>query len=66
MKNLIELEHVLDALDSLADTFFAIDFANQNRSFVLPEFALTIPAETMKMYTEKAKEIYVAMLKERG
>ncbi|MBQ2743726.1 MAG: hypothetical protein IJF32_13120 [Oscillospiraceae bacterium] len=31
MDTLIELEHVLDNLDFLADTFCAIDLANQNR-----------------------------------
>ncbi len=63
MDKLIELERVLDNLDFLADTFCAIDLANQNRAFSLPECALTLPAEMLKTYTEKAKTLYAELLK---
>lgn len=63
MENLIKLEHVLDSLDYLADTFYAIDLANQNQAFALPEFALTLPTEMMKTYTKEARGICREMLK---
>lgn len=65
MDTLIELEHILDNLDFLADTFCAIDLANQNRTFALPECALTLPAEMMKTYMEKARSLYAELLQNR-
>ena len=48
MQNLTELEHILDNLDFLADTFLALDAVNQNRAYIIPRAALTVPAEIMK------------------
>ncbi len=65
MDTLMELERVLDNLDFLADTLCAIDLANQNRAFSLPECALTLPAEMMKTYMEKARSLYTELLQNR-
>ena len=65
MQNLTELEHILDNLDFLADTFLALDVVNQNRAYIIPQFALTVPAEIMKQYTERAKMIFDELIKEK-
>ncbi len=57
MKKIMELEEILEELGLLADTFFVIDALNQNPTFSLPRFAMTVPVEVMKNDTEKAKRL---------
>ena len=48
MKKIMELEEILEELGLLADTFFVIDALNQNPTFSLPRFAMTVPVEVSK------------------
>ncbi len=66
MNTLTELEHILDNLDFLADTFLALDAVNQNRAYIIPRSALTVPAEVMKQYTERAKMIFNELIKQNS
>ena len=66
MNTLTELEHILDNLDFLADTFLALDVVNQNRAYIIPRAALTVPAEIMKQYTERAKMIFDELIKQNS
>lgn len=66
MNTLTELEYILDNLDFLADTFLALDVVNQNRAYIIPRAALTVPAEIMKQYTERAKMIFDELIKQNS
>jgi len=66
MQNLAKLEHILDNLDFLADTFLAIDVANQNQAFIIPRSALTVPAAIMKQYTESARMLCNELIKQNA
>ena len=59
MNNLRELELILDNLDFLASTFEAIDMANQTETYTLPRYALSVPTETLKRYTKRAKALWL-------
>lgn len=59
MNNLRELELILDNIDFLASTFEAIDIASQAENYTLPRHALSVPAETLKNYTKRAKALWL-------
>ena len=64
MENLLELERVLTDLELLADTFTALNIANQNEMFLLPDGALAIPAEELQKHVSCAKKLHAALLKQ--
>ncbi|MBQ2840931.1 MAG: hypothetical protein II996_06915 [Oscillospiraceae bacterium] len=64
MNELAELEHILTDIDCLADTFLAMDIANQTDALSLPECSLTVPAEALKKYAKSALELHTKLLNE--
>jgi len=60
------LKNVLVEIEYPADTFRALDIANQSRNVELPRGALSVPADSLKLNVEKAREIYESILKEKS
>lgn len=63
MNELFELERILTDIDCLADTFLAIDTANQTEALMLPVYALSVPAEVLKHRIQRAKELQITLLR---
>jgi len=66
MEKIYELENALTEIEYLADTFCALDIANQSGNVELPRGALSVPADSLKLNVEKAREIYESILKEKS
>ena len=65
MEKIYELENALTEIESLADTFRALDIANQSGNVELPRGALSVPADCLKLNAEKIREIYESILREK-
>ena len=65
MNELAELEHILTDIDCLADTFLAIDIANQADMFELPQNSLSLPAQMLKTNAERARVLHEMLLTQK-